>query len=138
MKRLLRVDGRGNASVLGPLETRVMEEVWRHGDWISVSDLMPVFRSKLAYSTIKTILSNLAEKGHLRKRTAGRAGEFMAASTREAFDEKVVADLMKPLIAHYRNPLLAHIVDQLDDLDDNEGLAELARLLREKRRRRDG
>jgi predicted transcriptional regulator len=135
MKRLLRVDGQGNASALGPLETRVMEEVWRHGDWISVSDLMPVFRSKLAYSTIKTILNNLAEKGHLKKRTGGRANEFMAASTREAFDEKVVADLVKPLISHYRNPLLAHIVEQIDD---DEGIAHLARLLREKRRRQNG
>lgn len=112
-----------------------MDEVWRQGGWISVSDLMPAFRPKLTYSTVKTILSNLAEKGHLKKRSAGRANEFMAASTREAFEEKVVADLVKPLISQYRNPLLAHIVDQLDD---DEGIAELARLLREKRRRQGG
>lgn len=112
-----------------------MEVVWQRGDWVSVSDLMPAFGSTSAYSTIKTILSNLVDKGHLKKRSAGRANEFAAAVTREAFEETVVADLVRPLIAQYRNPLLAHIVNQLDEDDD---IAELERLLKEKRKQRDG
>jgi predicted transcriptional regulator len=135
MKRLLRVDGHGVASTLGPLETRVMQAVWERGGWVSVSDVMPAFGSTLAYSTIKSILSNLVDKRHLKKRSAGRANEFAAAITREAFEEMVVADLVKPLIAQYRNPLLAHVVQQLDDEED---IAELERLLREKRKQRDG
>lgn len=112
-----------------------MEVIWQRGGWVSVSDVMPAFDSTLAYSTIKTILSNLVDKGHLKKRSAGRANEFAAAITREAFEETVVADLVRPLIAQYRNPLLAHIVNQLDDEDD---IGELERLLQEKRKHRDG
>lgn len=123
----------GTASPLGPLEASVMEELWRRGGWSSVTDLMPAFRSKLAYSTIKTILNNLADKGHVQKRSAGRANEFSAASTREAFEDRIVADLVKPLVTQYRSPLLAHIVDQLDD---DEDILELERMLRKKRRER--
>ncbi len=75
-------------------------------------------------------MSNLAEKGHLRKRSAGRANEFEAAQTREAFEDSVVGDILGPLMRDYRNPLLAHIVDQLD----GEGaVVELERLIAEKK-----
>ncbi len=135
MRRLLRVSG-STASALGPLETPVMEELWRRGGWSSVADLMPIFRARFAYSTIKTILNNLVEKGHLKKRSAGRANEFSAAVTRQAFEERIVADLVRPLVTQYRNPFLAHIVDQLDD---EESVRELERLLKKKREtRRDG
>lgn len=111
-----------------------MEAVWERGGWVSVSDLMPAFDSTLAYSTIKAVLSNLVDKGHLKKRSAGRANEFAAAITREAFEERIVADLVKPLIAQYRNPLLAHVVKQLDD----EDIVQLEQLLREKRKQKNG
>ncbi|MDQ2680383.1 MAG: BlaI/MecI/CopY family transcriptional regulator [Candidatus Eremiobacteraeota bacterium] len=100
---------------------------------MSITDIMPVFAAKLSYSTIKTVMSNLAEKGHLRKRAAGRANEFRAAITRAAFEEGMLDDLVRPLIAHYRNPLLAHIVSQLND---DDGIAELERLLELKRGKR--
>lgn len=132
MGRLLRVDGRGIASALGPLETQIIEELWRRGGWMSVTDIMPAFASKLTYSTVKTVLGNLVDKGHLKKRAAGRANEFATTITREAFEERVVADLVKPLIAQYRNPLLAHIVNQLDD---DAGIDELERLLQAKRKK---
>ncbi len=133
MRRLLWVDGRGHATTLGPLETQVMEQIWLRSGWASVTDIMPAFEAKLSYSTIKTVLGNLVEKGHLKKRTAGRANEFAARITREAFEEQVIADLVKPLIAQYRQPLLAHIVSQLDD---NDGIMELEQLLKEKRSKR--
>ena len=130
MKRILRVDGKGAASPLGPLETRVMAQVWQRGGWVSVTDIMPAFEKKLAYSTIKTVLNNLADKRHLKKRAAGRANEYSAAISRAAFEERVIADLVKPLITNYRFPLLAHIVNQLDD---DLSMAELERLLAQKR-----
>lgn len=136
MARLLRVDAKGTASMLGPLETQVMEELWRRRGWSSVADIMPVFESKLAYSTIKSILTNLAVKGHLKKRAIGRANEFSPIATRAAFEARVVEDFVRPLLTQYRNPLLAHIVQQLDD---DDGIIELERLLAEKRgKRRDG
>ncbi|MHB8702644.1 MAG: BlaI/MecI/CopY family transcriptional regulator [Candidatus Tyrphobacter sp.] len=130
MKRLLRFGARGSVSALGPLESEIMDALWLRGGWSSAPEIMPRFASRCAYSTIKTVLNNLSVKGHVRKRAAGHVNEFSAVLTREAFEERLVADVVKPLVTHYRNPLLAHIVHQLDDED---GIAELERLLRERR-----
>ena len=133
MRRTFRLDGKGSALALGPLETKVMEAIWAHGGWVAISDIHETFQKpkhELAYSTIKTIMSNLADKGHLHKRSAGRANEFKSVQTREAFEESVVGDILGPLMRNYRNPLLAHIISQLDGDAD---VAELERLLAEKK-----
>jgi len=80
--RIFRPGRRGSATVLGPLEADVMDAVWATGQAVTVSDLMDVLarrKKPLAYSTIKTILTNLADKGYLVKRAAGRANSFAAA-----------------------------------------------------------
>jgi len=133
MTRTFRLDGKGSGLVLGPLETEVMHTIWQSGGWVAVSTIHGALargKRQLAYSTTKTIMNNLAEKGHLRKRTAGRANEFCAVKTQEAFEQSVVGDVLKPLMRNYRNPLLAHIVSQLEDDSD---VAQLERLLAEKK-----
>jgi predicted transcriptional regulator len=129
------LDGKGSGLALGPLETKVMEAIWARGAWVAISDIHEACQQpkhELSYSTIKTIMTNLAEKGHLRKRAAGRANEFSAVQTREAFQESVVGDVLGPLMRNYRHPLLAHIIDHLDGDGD---VAELERLLAEKKSR---
>lgn len=133
MRRTFRLDGKGSGLALGPLETKVMDVIWAHGGWVAISDIHEACQQpkrELAYSTIKTIMTNLAEKGHLHKRSAGRANEFKSVQTREAFEESVVGDILGPLMRNYRNPLLAHIIDQLDGDSD---VAELERLLAAKK-----
>ncbi len=133
MRRIFRLDGKGHGLALGPLETKVMAAIWARGGWVAISDIHEVCQQpkrELSYSTIKTIMSNLADKGHLRKRPAGRANEFKAVQTREAFEHSVVGDILGPLMRDYRNPLLAHIIDHLDTEGD---VAELERLLAEKK-----
>ncbi|MDQ6825848.1 MAG: BlaI/MecI/CopY family transcriptional regulator [Candidatus Eremiobacteraeota bacterium] len=126
---MFRLDGKGSGLALGPLEAKVMDVIWSREGWVSVSDIHHALtkgKSDFAYSTIKTVMTNLAEKAHLQKRSAGRANEFKAVQTREAFEESVVGDVLRPLVRNYRNPLLAHIIDQLNDDGD---VAELERLL---------
>ena len=110
-----------------------MDEVWSRGGWVTVTDIHAACSQRgrqLSYSTIKAIMTNLAEKGHLHKRSAGKANEFKAVQTKAAFGDSVVGDVLAPLMRDYRNPLLAHIVDQLHDDSD---VAELERLLAEKK-----
>lgn len=133
MRRTFRLDGKGSGLALGPLETKVMAAIWAHDGWVAISDIHEACQQpkrELSYSTIKTIMSNLAEKGHLRKRSAGRANEFKAVQSREAFEESVVGDILAPLMRDYRNPLLAHIIEQLDTEGD---VAALEHLLAEKK-----
>ena len=133
---MFRLDGKGSGTALGPLEAQVMDCVWAHDAWAAVGEVHEAMAKKgtrVAYSTVKTVMNNLVAKGHLRKRSAGRANEFLASASRSEFERTVVDDVVRPLIANYRNPLLAHIVSQLDD---EGGIAELERLLAEKKARR--
>ncbi len=77
--------GVGFEFVLGPLESEIMEAAWALGRWASVGDVVEerVRRSAAAasYSTIKNVMANLYEKGHLRKRPAGKQNEQSAFQT---------------------------------------------------------
>ena len=137
--RVFRVDRAGAPSALGPLETRLMEIVWSLGGWFTVSDVVAQLKYKrgekpLAYTTVKTVLTNLADKRHLKKRSAGRANEFRAVLTQEEFQRAFIDNVVGPLLRSQRNPLLAHIADEL--ASDDESYEEFTRLLEQKRAER--
>lgn len=133
--RLFRLSRRGSGSILGPLETEVMEAVWSQDEPVSVGrvqELLGRRRKAPAYSTVKAVLSNLTEKGHLRKRTGGRSNTFAPVLSREAFREEVVSQVLGSLVRDYRNPFLAHLVDEL--ASEPGTLDDLERLIADKRR----
>jgi len=137
--RIFRVDRAGAPSALGPLETRVMEIVWALDGWFTVADVVAQMNYKrgekpLAYTTIKTVITNLSAKRHLKKRAAGRANEFKAVLSREDFQQAFIDNVIGPLLQNQRNPLFAHIADEL--ASDDESYAEFERILAEKRAQR--
>lgn len=123
---------------LGPLESAVMEAAWQLGGWVSVADVLAERErcggSSLAYSTIKAVLTNLHDKGHLRKRSEGKHNTFKPKLSRDEFAARAIGRVVDPLLRDHRNPLLAHIVDEL--IDDEAGIAELEALLAAKRAQR--
>jgi predicted transcriptional regulator len=139
--RIFRLDRAGTPTALGPLETRLMEIVWSLDGWFTVADVVAQMNYKrgeksLAYTTIKTVLTNLSEKRHLKKRAAGRANEFKAVLSRDDFERAFIDNVVGPLLQNQRNPLLAHIADEL--ASDDESYAEFERILAEKRAQRNG
>jgi len=118
-----------------------MDIVWSQAGWLSVHDVIADMRYRhgekpLAYTTVKTVLGNLAEKGHLKKRSAGKTNEFRAVQTRDEFQRTVIGEVVGPLLRTQRNPLLAHIAGEL--AADDESFAEFERLLAQKRAQRSG
>jgi BlaI family penicillinase repressor len=114
-----------------------MNAVWAAGAPVSVADVMPALNRQhkaLAYSTIKTILTNLTEKGYLSKRASGRANTFVAKQTKQEFEREVVDGVVGSLLRDYRNPLLAHLADELST--DPEAIVEFERLLAQRKQRR--
>src|ERR1017187_9828163 len=114
--RVYRTGQPGLAAAFGPLEAAVMDVVWAAEAPVSVSDVMVAFsrrKKSLAYSTIKTILTNLVDKGYLTKRADGRANVFTAKQSRADFETDLVGGVVGSLLRDYRNPLLAHLADEL-------------------------
>jgi BlaI family penicillinase repressor len=130
--------GVGFDFVLGPLENELMEAAWALGRWASVGDVLE--RREQAgcapanYSTIKNVIANLHDKGHLRKRPAGKQNEFIPAVSRDEFARRAVGRVVDPLLRNHRNPLFAHIVDGL--LEDDAAIAEFEALIAERRKAR--
>ncbi len=128
--------GVGFDFVLGPLENEIMEAAWSLGSWASVGDVVEqrIHRGAAAasYSTVKNVMSNLHEKGHLCKRPAGKQNEFIPTLSREQFARRAVGRVVDPLLRNHRHPLFAHLVDEL--LDDEQAIAEFEKLIAERRK----
>jgi BlaI family penicillinase repressor len=128
--------GAGFDFVVGPLESEILEVAWALGRWASVGDVLEERErrgaSTVTYSTIKNVMANLHEKGHLRKRPAGKQNEFIPALSREEFARRAVGRVVDPLLRNHRHPLFAHLVDEL--LDDEQAIAEFEALIAERRK----
>jgi predicted transcriptional regulator len=111
-----------------------MDALWSATNEVSVAEVLAVLSKRkpvLSYSTVKAVLSNLTLKGHVKKRSIGRSNVFTPKSSRAAFQKHVVSEVIDSLIHSYREPVLAHLVDEL--ASDDSTLDELERLIAEKR-----
>ena len=123
--------------VLGPLESEVIEILWALGGWVTVAEVLQERERRgksSAYSTVKAVMQNLHDKGHLKKRPHGKQNIFTPILSREQFERRAVGRVLDPLLRYHRNPLLAHIVDEL--IDDEDAIAKLEALVAAKRGRR--
>src|SRR5476651_559388 len=128
--------GVGFDFVLGPLENEIMEAAWTLGSWAPVSDVLEQWErtggTPATYSTIKNVMANLHDKGHLQKRAAGKQNEFAPVLSREEFARRAVGRVIDPLFRNHRHPLFAHIVDEL--LEDEQAIAEFEALIADRRK----
>lgn len=109
---------------LGSLEAKIMRVVWeRPGRFLPVREVVDLLVDDLAYTTVMTVMTRLAEKSLLRRRREGRAWAYRAAMSREAYAAATMAEALD--VADNRTAALLHFVA---DLDDGEAAA-LRRLL---------
>jgi predicted transcriptional regulator len=121
---------------LGNLETDVMGVVWELGR-ASVQDVKDNLEPhrKLAYTTVMTVMSRLAEKGMLKRQKEGRAYVYTPAASRE----KVAGSLLRSMVNQLYDGATGRAVAQLLDTDakvDDAELDRLERLIRSKREKR--
>lgn len=133
--RILRLSPRGKgASLLGPLESQLMEIVWDSTGPVSVRDVHTALarrKRELAYSTVKAVLTNLASKGYLLRIGKRKANYFSASESREKFKEKTVTAVIDSLLKDHREALIANLVDRV--VEDEKTLHELEKLIERKR-----
>jgi predicted transcriptional regulator len=115
--------------VLGPLEAEVMEAVWKAGRPTSVRDVLQAVnegrKQALAYTTVMTIMSRLAEKGILNRTQHGRSYLYEAAA-RDAAEIAV-----KSVVRDFGDSAIAHFVEEARA--DPKILRRLQKLMREER-----
>jgi predicted transcriptional regulator len=94
----------------GPLENEVMEAVWRAGEPVAVRDVVGKLNEQrvdpLAYTTVMTVMSRLADKEVLSRRKVGRGYLYEA----NAPDAAGIA--VKDVLRAYGDVAVAHFVDE--------------------------
>lgn len=127
----------GMKKVLGDLESEVMEIIWARGE-ATVGDVHAALvpHRKVAYTTVKTIMVRLADKGYLVRATADRAHRYRPTKSREAFLRGVGREVLRGLFVGFGEPVMAHLINAVHEWD----LGKLDRLRDriEARRRKGG
>jgi predicted transcriptional regulator len=118
---------RDDRTGFGPLEGEVMEVVWRAAAATTVREVVEnLNRSRsdpLAYTTVMTVMSRLAEKGALTRRKAGRSYLYEASAPDAA--GLAVQDVLRT----YGDAAVAHFVNEAQA--DPAVLRRLRRLVEE-------
>ena len=95
---------------LGSLETQVMAVMWAAGGPLTVREALDALNARrgepLAYTTVLTVMSRLADKGALARAERGRGHLYAPAVADEA------ALAVQDVIQAYGNAALSQFVDQ--------------------------
>ena len=127
---------KGLRKILGDLEADVMEVVWA-APTVTVREVHRKLEAKrgVAYTTVMTVLSRLADKGLLDKDKVGSILVYRARSSREEFTRSTVGRIVQELIDDFATPAISQFVDSMDD-EQPEAIDALARLVERKRKSR--
>jgi len=129
----LKTSGKGIGQTMGPLETEIMELLWKKSP-SSVRDIYERLLDdrRIAYTTVMTVLNRLFEKGLLERSQEGRAYLYSPVQTREEYCSETIRTVVQGLLSGFGEPVLHHFVDTVNEHDDAE-LDELVRIIEEKK-----
>lgn len=125
----------GMGTVLGELETAVMELLWTEpGQTVTeVERRLLQFRA-IAHTTVLTTLDRLHRKGYLTRAKRGKAFVYSPRLSREEFERGMAEEVLGALLGHFSTPALSAFVDLVGE--DPGALERLEAMIREKRRER--
>lgn len=111
-----------------------MDVVWTRGS-ASVREVASALggQAELAYTTVMTIMSRLAEKGLLDRKPSGRAYLYTPRLSREAYDTVHARTGARGLIEQFGDVAVAQFAEELQNVDP-ERAKRLGELLRRRPR----
>lgn len=115
---LFRPDAAGPESVLGDLETAVMEVCWQL-EAFGIKDVHARLSQQraVAYTTVQTTIERLYRKGMLRRVGHGRTFSYAPAVARDEFLRGVTKHVLDSLFGNFAEPTVASLVDILSEQD---------------------
>ena len=101
-----------NDTLSGP-QLDIMKVVWRLGE-ATVRDVYEDLRQQrpIAYTTVMTTMKTMTTRGHLKKRTEGRAFVYTATAPETRMLKQIVGDFIDRVFNGSTEPLLAHLVKE--------------------------
>jgi predicted transcriptional regulator len=104
----------GLVKVLGPLETEIMQLVWRE-KCTTVKQVHKALQEErdIAYTTVMTTMTRLADKGVLNRRRDGLAYIYTPAITKRDFEVMMVRRVLDGLMDDYEEETITYLIDYL-------------------------
>ncbi|RXZ78514.1 BlaI/MecI/CopY family transcriptional regulator [Paenibacillaceae bacterium] len=134
----LNVSGEGLNRFFGPLEAKIMAILWS-SDGLRIKEVQSILNqeSPISVNAVMTVMNRLESKGHLTKVQTGtgrtQAAQFSTVQSREQFLSEQTKAVSQGLIQDYGSLVVSHMIDALDDVDQ-ETIAKLERKLNEIKR----
>lgn len=119
---------------LSESQLEIMKVVWRLGE-ATVRDVYEALRLQrpIAYTTVMTMMKNMEARGHLKKRSEGRAFVYTATVPENRMLRRIVGDFIDRVFNGSTEPLLAQLVEErrLSEKD----LEKISKMIQEKKSR---
>lgn len=133
---VFRPHKKGLQKVFGELEAEIMETLWRLGR-ASVGEVVEVLRQEreIAYTTVKTVMGRLVEKGYLIRHAGEKAHLYEPILSHEEFLKQVGEEILQGLFTDFGEPVLASLVKVVEE-KNGATLDRLERIIEEKRKQR--
>jgi predicted transcriptional regulator len=108
----------GEHKYLGDLQARIMELTWARGP-VTVREVLDALEPErdLAYTTVMTVMSRLADQGVLVRELVGKTYVYRPACTRQEFRADISGAIVNDLIADFGDLALSQFVDALERSD---------------------
>ena len=120
----------GLEQVLGELEAEIMEIVWTTGETTVREVHQALLKVRdIAYTTVMTVMTRLADKGILLREAEGHAYLYRPRLSRAAFVAEMVGEVLDALLGSHSSQTVSHFVTRLDQANAEElhALEELIR-----------
>ncbi len=125
----------GVGTVLGELETLVMELLWAQPRQTVTEVERRLLESRaIAHTTVLTTLDRLHRKGYLTRNKRGKAFVYAPRLSRDEFERGMAEEVLGSLLGDFSGPALSAFVDLVGE--DSIALERLEVIIREKRRAR--
>ena len=116
-------------------ELEILKVVWQRGQ----ATVREVYRDlathrQIAYTTVLTMMGILEQKGHLKKNAGERAYVYRPTKPQEQVVRSMIQEFVHRVFNGSARPLLVHLAE--DPNIHPEELAELERLLKERRKKK--
>lgn len=119
--------------LLGDLEVEIMEQMWRRGEAATVRDITTIIKGErsVAYTTIMTVMSHLAEKGLLTRTPLDKKTHlYHVALSQEEFLARSSQQMVDALVADFGDVALAQFMEVVEQSDPKH-LERLRKLMDE-------
>ncbi len=110
------------AKSIGPLEKEILDILWVLGPASArdVCNEMEQKGNRKAYSTVRTLLNRLVEKGYLtsKKAESGRSFIYSPNYSEKEVGEKVVERTLRSLMERFEGATVSYLAENLSDNDE--------------------